>query len=85
MMRRYCAIKIAVVNPGALISLNQTQADARSMSVTSRGEGLWLVDKSIQFKAGEEVGLEELTPRELDAGIWQPLESKKPSAKTKAS
>lgn len=71
-MQRYLVAAPLSLHAGALLELTPEQAAPRVRELRAVGEGVYEVQTSVQFKAGETLGVDGIVPKALATVLVSP-------------
>lgn len=63
------ALQTVIIGPGTVLALSERQAARRAHLLLAEGGGRWRTLAPVQFKAGEEFGVDVALPKALAAAI----------------
>lgn len=76
--------KLAQFHPGAKLGLTAEQAKTRAHNLKDLGDGVYEVLRSVQFKAGEVIGVESLNRAQEALFAPSPAEVEQSAPRTEA-
>jgi hypothetical protein len=76
-MDKFLIVSVATFGAGARLGLSKEQAAARAGALTDVGKGVYVAKQSVQFKAGEVIGIDGDLPKALAVAVDRPVKAKK--------
>lgn len=76
-MDKFLIVSVATFGAGARLGLSKEQAAARAGALTDVGKGVYVAKQSVQFKAGEVIGIDGNLPKALAVSVDRPSKAKK--------